>query len=144
MSSKPEQSGGVSELELKQALTAFKKRIKVMRLDQESRLGGGRPTTSGKKSDIAGIMPPGQFRREVWEELVGAAGEAQEPGRRVLHAAVSGNIGPRGYGTSRGKDGAANALRTLATRSAALNRSPAGPSCCSRVRTWPRHAPVIA
>lgn len=70
MSSEPEQGGGVSELELKQALTAFKKRIKVMRLDQESRLGGGRPTTSGKKSDIAGIMPPGQFRREVWEELV--------------------------------------------------------------------------
>jgi hypothetical protein len=62
--------GGVSEMELKQALTAFKKRIKLTRLDQESRLGGGRPTTSGKKSDIAGIMPPSQFRREVWEELV--------------------------------------------------------------------------
>ncbi len=65
-----DEASGVTDLELKQALTAFKKRIKLTRLDQESRLGGGRPTTSGKKSDIAGIMPPGQFRREVWEELV--------------------------------------------------------------------------
>jgi hypothetical protein len=69
MTQEPER-GGVTEMELKQALTAFKKRIKLTRLDQESKLGGNRPTTSGKKSDIAGIMPPGQFRREVWEELV--------------------------------------------------------------------------
>ena len=54
---------------LKHALTAFKKRLKLTRLDQESRLGGGRPTTSGKKSDIAGIIPPNQFPREVWKEL---------------------------------------------------------------------------
>lgn len=58
-----------SELELKQALTAFKKRLKLMRLDQESRLGGGRPTTSGKKSDIDQIIPPDRFSRDVWKAL---------------------------------------------------------------------------
>ena len=58
-----------SEEELKRALGAFKKRIKLMRLDQESHLGGGRPMTGGKKSDIDQIMPPSQFPREVWKEL---------------------------------------------------------------------------
>jgi hypothetical protein len=50
-------------------MTAFKKRLKLTRLDQESKLGGGRPVTSGKKSDIAGIIPPNQFPRAVWKEL---------------------------------------------------------------------------
>jgi hypothetical protein len=54
---------------LKPALTAFKKRLKLTKLDQESHLGGGRPMTSGKKSDITGIIPPSQFPREVWQEL---------------------------------------------------------------------------
>lgn len=59
----------VSEEDLKRALGAFKKRIKLMRLDQESHLGGGRPMSGGKKSDIDQIMPPSQFPREVWKEL---------------------------------------------------------------------------
>lgn len=58
-----------SEQELKSALTAFKKRFKLTRLDDESRLGGGRPTTSGKSSAVMGIIPPNQFSREVWAEL---------------------------------------------------------------------------
>ena len=58
-----------SEEELKRALGAFKKRIKLMRLDQESHLGGGRPMSAGKKSDIDQIQPPSQFPREVWKEL---------------------------------------------------------------------------
>jgi hypothetical protein len=60
---------GPSEEELKRALGAFKKRLKLTRLDQESKLGGGRPMTSGKKSDIMGIVPPRDFRDEVWREL---------------------------------------------------------------------------
>ena len=59
----------IPEEELKRALTAFKKRLKLTRLDQESRLGGGRPVTSGKKSDIAGVIPPNQFPAAVWKEL---------------------------------------------------------------------------
>jgi hypothetical protein len=58
-----------SEDDLKRALAAFKKRIKLMRLDQESHLGGGRPMSAGKKSDIDQIQPPNQFPREVWKEL---------------------------------------------------------------------------
>ena len=57
-----------SEEELKRALGAFKKRIKLMRLDQESKLGG-RAMSAGKKSDIDQIQPPSQFPREVWKEL---------------------------------------------------------------------------
>lgn len=54
---------------LKAAFTAFKKRFKLMKLDDESRLGGGRPTTTGRKSSIAGIQPPNEFPPEVWREL---------------------------------------------------------------------------
>ena len=55
--------------DLKKAFKAFKKRLKITRLDAESGLGYG-PTTGGKKSDIVAIMPPEQFPREIWEELV--------------------------------------------------------------------------
>lgn len=55
--------------ELKRALKAFKKRLKVTRLDDESRLGYG-SMTSGGKSGIVGITPPNQFSAAVWEELV--------------------------------------------------------------------------
>jgi hypothetical protein len=59
----------VTDDELKQAMSAFRKRLKLTILDQESKLGGGRPVTSGKKSGITGIVPPNQFRREIWKEL---------------------------------------------------------------------------
>ena len=55
--------------ELKKALKAFKKRLKLTRLDDESALRGRR-LTSGRSSDILAITPPDQFRPEVWEELV--------------------------------------------------------------------------
>ena len=69
----PQQPGAAakappSEEELKRALGAFKKRIKLMRLDQESKLGG-RAMSGGRKSDIDQIQPPSQFPREVWKEL---------------------------------------------------------------------------
>ncbi len=59
----------IPEEKLKQALTAFKKRWKVTKLDDESKLGGGRPTTTGKASATVGIRPPTDFPREVWAEL---------------------------------------------------------------------------
>lgn len=59
----------VAEETLKRAFTAFKKRWKVTRLDDESKLGGGRPLTSGKASQTVGIRPPTEFGREVWTEL---------------------------------------------------------------------------
>jgi hypothetical protein len=54
---------------LKSAYNAFKKRWKLTRLDQESRIGRG-PMSSGQKSTIAGIVPPDQFPKAVWDELV--------------------------------------------------------------------------
>jgi hypothetical protein len=53
---------------LKSAMRAFRKRLKLTRLDDESRLGG-RSMTGGARSSIAGIRPPDQFPPEVWEEL---------------------------------------------------------------------------
>jgi hypothetical protein len=55
--------------ELKKAYKAFKKRLKLTRLDEESKLGGG-AMSSGRKSEIVAIMPPGQFPPAVWDELV--------------------------------------------------------------------------
>jgi hypothetical protein len=53
---------------LKRALKAFRKRLKLHRLDEESSLGGG-PFSSGRQSSIAAIQPPPQYPEEVWEEL---------------------------------------------------------------------------
>jgi hypothetical protein len=55
--------------EIKSAYNAFKKRWKLTRLDQESRIGRN-PMSSGQSSSIAGIVPPDQFPRAIWDELV--------------------------------------------------------------------------
>ena len=55
--------------ELKAALKAFKKRLKLTRLDAESNISGG-PLSSGRGSGIVAIMPPNQYPATVWEELV--------------------------------------------------------------------------
>ena len=57
-----------SKEQLQAAMNAFRKRLNLMRLDDESRLGYG-PMTGGGKSGVVAITPPDQFRREVWEEL---------------------------------------------------------------------------
>jgi hypothetical protein len=53
---------------LKAAMKAFKKRLKLARLDDESRLGRG-PMSSGGRSGIIAIVPPAQYPQEVWDEL---------------------------------------------------------------------------
>jgi hypothetical protein len=60
---------GPSPQELKLALKAFKKRLKVTRLDADSKLGGG-PFSSGSKGSITAIAPPNQYPRSIWDELV--------------------------------------------------------------------------
>jgi hypothetical protein len=65
----PSPAGPPSHQELKSALKAFKKRLKLTRLDAESNLGGG-PLSSGKGSGIVAIIPPYQFPAAVWDELV--------------------------------------------------------------------------
>lgn len=56
--------------QLKHALKAFKKRLKLTRLDHESKLGYG-PMTKGssRNSGIVGITPPNQFPQSIWDEL---------------------------------------------------------------------------
>ncbi len=53
---------------LRSALKAFRKRLKLARLDDESRLGHG-PMSSGRGSGIVAIIPPTQFPQAVWDEL---------------------------------------------------------------------------
>jgi len=57
-----------SEEDLKKALKAFKKRLKLTRLDDQSRLGHG-PMSGGSTEQIVSIQPPAGFGREIWEEL---------------------------------------------------------------------------
>jgi len=56
-----------SEEDMKKALKAFRKRLKLTQLDEDSRLGHS-PLT-GAKSQIVSIQPPAGFGREIWEEL---------------------------------------------------------------------------
>jgi hypothetical protein len=57
-----------SPQELKAALKAFKKRLKLMRLDEESKVGVG-PMSGGRSSGIQAITPPDQYPDAIWEEL---------------------------------------------------------------------------
>lgn len=62
------------------ALKAFKKRLKLARQDNESSYGQ-KALTSGKKSGIAGVLPPNGFPPEVWSELVTAGRLVKTPGQ---------------------------------------------------------------
>jgi hypothetical protein len=58
----------VTDEECKKAFKAFKKRLKLTRLDDESRLG--RSPLTGGGTGIESIIPPREFSQEVWDELV--------------------------------------------------------------------------
>jgi len=55
--------------ELRKALNAFKKRLKLSRLDDESSLGRS-PLSSGRSSGIVAVMPPNQYPKAIWDKLV--------------------------------------------------------------------------
>jgi hypothetical protein len=57
-----------SEEELRKALKAFKKRLKLTRLDADSKVGHG-PLSGTGKTEIVSIQPPLGFGKEIWEEL---------------------------------------------------------------------------
>jgi hypothetical protein len=64
--------GGYDSLEepnLKRAVKAFRRKLKSMKRDDESRLGN-RYVTAGRSSDISAITPPREFPAPVWEKLV--------------------------------------------------------------------------
>ena len=65
----PSPSESPTPEELRKALKAFKKRLKLSRLDDESSLGYG-PMTSGRSSGIVAVMAPNQYPKAVWDKLV--------------------------------------------------------------------------
>lgn len=60
-------SGAITPDVLKSAMKAFKKRLKLTALDEDSHLGRG--ALSGGAKGVYAIQPPSQFPRAVWEEL---------------------------------------------------------------------------
>ena len=60
------------------AMKAFRKRLKIMRLSDESRLGG-RYTSGGRTSNIDAIEPPDGFKAELWKVLA-RDGELKDTG----------------------------------------------------------------
>lgn len=73
---RPEPDAAVSPAEMEAALKAFKKRLKVSRLADESRLGG-RYTSGGRQSKIDAMEPPREFPPAVWKAL--------EKAGRIVH-----------------------------------------------------------
>jgi hypothetical protein len=73
----PQPKASVSEADLasvthddkKAALRAFHKRLKLARLNDESKLGS-RDLTGGKKSEIDAVEAPREFPPKVWKALV--------------------------------------------------------------------------
>ena len=65
----PTPPDGPSAEELRKALKAFKKRLKLARLDDESSLGVG-PMSGGKHSGIVAVLAPNQYPKEIWDALV--------------------------------------------------------------------------
>lgn len=63
------EDGTFTKETLKRALKALKKRLKVTRLDDESRLGHDAMSRGGGSGIIA-VKPPTQYPIEVWQELV--------------------------------------------------------------------------
>ena len=62
-------AGGFDRAQLKPAMKAFKKRLKLTRLDDESQVGHG-PMSGGGRSGVVAIPPPTRYPQEVWDELV--------------------------------------------------------------------------
>ncbi len=62
-------SGDLDPEVLRRAMKAFRKRLKLARLDDESRLGKG-PLSGGQRGGIVAIQPPDKYPREVWDALV--------------------------------------------------------------------------
>jgi hypothetical protein len=71
---------------LKRAFKAYKKRLKLMRLDDES-TAGVNPLSAGRESSILGIRPPDQYPPEVWALLV-AQGKLRDAGGGLLELAT--------------------------------------------------------
>ncbi len=63
-----EPSEAIDTEAMKQALKAFRKRLKLTKLDHESRLGVG-PMSSGREASFDAIEAPREYDHAIWEEL---------------------------------------------------------------------------
>ena len=81
--------GGITPEVLKSAMKAFKKRLKLTALDDDSNLGRG--PFSGGTTGVFAIQPPSQFPREVWEELC-RQGKLHDSGHG-MYELVKGDLG---------------------------------------------------
>lgn len=67
---------------LKRALKAYRKRLKLARLDDESS-GSRNPLSKGEHSAILGVKPPEQYDPEIWDMLI-AQGKLRDAGHGLL------------------------------------------------------------
>lgn len=68
------------------AMKVFRKRLRLARLDAESRLGVG-PLSGGKRNEIDAIEAPREYPMRVWQALV-AAGRLKYDGKGFYSLAV--------------------------------------------------------
>lgn len=80
-SEEPQVDDGVEIPEdvLRDAMRAYRKRVKLTKLDHESKLARS-PLSSGKDADFDAIIPPNQYPPEVWRALV-KRGELESTGQ---------------------------------------------------------------
>lgn len=71
---------------MRAAMKVFRKRLRLARLDRESRLGVG-PLSGGKREEIDAIEAPREYPTAVWHALV-AAGRLRSDGRGFYSLAV--------------------------------------------------------
>ena len=64
---------------LRKAMKAFRRRVKLTKLDQESKLGVG-PMSSGRTAEFESMIPPHEFPAKVWKALA-AEGRLEDTGR---------------------------------------------------------------
>jgi hypothetical protein len=78
MTDQPPPPASFSDDELRRALKAFKKKLKLQQLEDDSRLG--RSPLTGAKTTVLAIQPPTGFGREIWRELA-SRGHLKDDGR---------------------------------------------------------------
>ena len=66
-----------------EAMRVFRKRVKFMVLDRESKLGVG-PLTKGKEASVDSMMAPHDYPMEVWKSLA-ASGQLVDDGGGFFH-----------------------------------------------------------
>ncbi|MEY4118545.1 MAG: hypothetical protein RLZZ116_1873 [Planctomycetota bacterium] len=71
---------------MRSAMKVFRKRLRLARLDAESRLGVG-PLSGGKRNEIDAIEAPREYPTAVWHALV-AAGRLRYDGKGFYSLAV--------------------------------------------------------